>query len=378
MLATVCTQSSIVVLAPLIVAIGRNLGASVSAVGVARAVLAGVAVAVSLLIGPLIDRVGVRPLLISGAALALAGAAATAAAPSLPLFYLAHAITGSGVACLLSAGFAGIAATFSDEDASWAMGYVVGAQSLAWIVGNPLIGLLADAGGWRLAYLVPGSVAAAALLTGRSAPRTRGGAEDVGGPLEGLATVLREPSARRWVVAELVAYSAWTAELTFAGAFYIQMYGVDEAVVGSLLAIGSVVFLASSLSTERLVTRLPRRPVLVCAAVGMGVLFVPVLGLSPSVGFTLGLFCLLALCAGVRSTGSSALGLVQLPGRPGAMMGARTASAQLGYLVGALVGGAVLALSGFGTLGLVLFAGMTLSAALLSRVSDPQTAAPRA
>ena len=186
MLATVCTQSSIVVLAPLIVAIGDDLGASVSAVGVARAVLAGVAVAVSLLIGPLIDRVGVRPLLITGAALAMAGAGATAAAPSLPLFYLAHAITGSGVACLLSAGFAGVAATFSDEDAPWAMGYVVGAQSLAWIVGNPLIGLLADAGGWRLSYVVPGTVAFVALLAGLSAPRAERRGGEAGGPLEGL------------------------------------------------------------------------------------------------------------------------------------------------------------------------------------------------
>jgi predicted MFS family arabinose efflux permease len=376
-LATICTQCSIVVLAPLIVAIGDDLGASVSAIGVARAVLAGVAVAVSLLIGPLIDRVGVRPLLLTGATLAMAGAAATAAAPTLGLFYLAHAITGGGVACLLSAGFAGVAATFGD-DAPWAMGYVVGAQSLAWIFGNPLTGLLADAGGWRLAYLVPGVVAFGALLAGLSAPRARGRTRPPGGAREGLATVLREPSARRWVVAELVAYSAWTAELTFAGAFYIKMYDVDEAVVGSLLAVGSVVFLVSSLSTERLVTRLPRRPVLVAAGLCMGVLFVPVLGLSPSLGFTLGMFCLLALCAGVRSTGSSALGLLQLPERPGAMMGARTASAQLGYLVGALVGGAVLALSGFGTLGLVLFAGMTLSAGLLSRVSDPQAAARRA
>ena len=366
------------VLAPLIVAIGEDLGASVSAVGVARAVLAGVAVAVSLLIGPLIDRVGVRPLLIAGAGLAMAGAGATAAAPSLPLFYLANAITGSGVACLLSAGFAGVASTFSDEDAPWAMGYVVGAQSLAWIVGNPLTGLLADAGGWRLAYLVPGTVALVALLSGLSAPRARRRTVHAGGPLESLATVLREPSARRWVVAELVAYSAWTAELTFAGAFYIEMYDVDEAVVGSLLAVGSVVFLVSSLSTERLVSRLPRRPVLVAAGLGMGALFLPVLGLSPSVGFTLALFCVLALLAGVRSTGSSALGLLQLPDRPGAMMGARTASAQLGYLVGALVGGAVLALTGFGTLGIVLFAGMALSALLLSRVSDPQASASRA
>ena len=47
-LATTRTQASIVVLAPLIVAIGDDLGASVSAVGHARAILAGVAVTVSL------------------------------------------------------------------------------------------------------------------------------------------------------------------------------------------------------------------------------------------------------------------------------------------------------------------------------------------
>src|SRR6201999_2193201 len=112
--------------------------ASVSAVGASRSVLAATAVAVSLAIGALIDRVGGRPLLGWGAA-------GTAAGPSLALFYAAHAVTGAGIAALLSAGFAGVAAFFPSREASWAMGYVVGAQSIAWIVGNPLIGLLADA-----------------------------------------------------------------------------------------------------------------------------------------------------------------------------------------------------------------------------------------
>jgi hypothetical protein len=53
------------------------------------------------------------------------------------------------------------------------------------------------------------------------------------------------------------------------------------------------------------------------------------------------------------------------------MMAARTASAQLGYMIGALVGGAVLALSDFGGLGFVLFAGMALAAVLVARVHDP-------
>jgi predicted MFS family arabinose efflux permease len=53
------------------------------------------------------------------------------------------------------------------------------------------------------------------------------------------------------------------------------------------------------------------------------------------------------------------------------MMGARTASSQLGYMIGAGAGGAVLSLAGFGALGFVLLAGMALSALLMARVHDP-------
>ena len=376
-LATTATQASIVVLAPLLVEIARDLGASVSAIGVARSVLAGTAVAVSLAIGPLIDRIGVRPLIARGAGLALAGAVATAAAPSLGFFYAAHAITGAGVACLLSAGFAGVASSFDEGDAPWAMGYVVGAQSLAWIVGNPIIGLLAEAGSWRLSYLVPAAICLAALATALLAPGTERPVATQGEALsirEGLLAVFSDPSARRWTIAELVAYSAWTAELTYAGAFYIENYGVGEAAVGVLLAVGSVVFLVASLNTSRLTARVRRRPLLVACALGMGFMLIPVLNVAPSVWVTLGLFCVLAVLAGIRSTGSSALGLELLPANPGSMMGARTASAQLGYMVGAAGGSAVLAVAGFGELGFVLFAGMAFSALLLARVGAPTLA----
>jgi predicted MFS family arabinose efflux permease len=366
-----------VVLAPLVVAIGDDLDGSLSEVGLARSVLAASAVAVSLAIGPLIDRAGVRPLLVGGAVLALVGGGLTAAAPSLWLFYGAHAITGAGVACLLSAGFAGVSAYFGDEQAAWAIGWVVGAQSLAWIVGNPVIGVLAEAGSWRLGYAVPGAMAALALGAGLLAPRGRpvGGPE--GGAADGLRAVFGDPSARRWTLAELVAYSAWTAELTYAGAFYIESYGVSEATVGVLLSVGSVVFLVGSVNSARLAERFPRRRLIVASALVMGALLVPLLNLTPSIAFTIGLFCVMATFASIRSTTASTLGLAQMPERPGAMMGARTASAQLGYTIGAAVGGGVLALAGFGTLGFVLLGGMALSAWLITRVSDPAVAGGR-
>jgi predicted MFS family arabinose efflux permease len=366
-LATTATQSSIVVLTPIVVAVAEDLDASVSAVGQARTVLAAVACVAAFRAGALIDRVGVRPLIVWGSALALAGAIATAAAPSLAFFYAGHAIAGLGVAALLSAGFAGVGAWFPERDAAWAMGYVVGSQSLAWIVGNPIIGVLTDAGSWRLAYAVPATIALLALAAGMGAPEPQ--LEGVQGG--GIAGVARDPSARRWAGAELVAYSAWTAELTYAGAFYIDTYGVSESSLGFLLAVGSVAFLLATMSAHRVARRFERRSVIVTSGVLMGAGLAVFLNVTPSVAFSLAVICVVAICAGLRSTGSSALGLSQLPAHPGSMMAARTVSAQLGYMIGAVVGGIVLAVAGFGTLGWVLFAGMAISAFLVARVTDP-------
>ena len=368
--ATIATQAVIVVLAPLVVAIGDDLDASVSAVGQARSILAAAGVGGAVVVGGMIDRLGLRPVLIAGAALALAGQVATALSPSLGLLYAAHAVTGLGVACLLSAGFAGVAAWFEPGESTRAMGLVVGAQSISWIVGNPIIGLLADAGSWRLAYLVPGSMAALALGAALLAPAGRPQWAASGSVGLGLGVVARDPAARRWALSELVAYGAWTAELTYIGAFYIKTYGVSEAAVGALLAVGSLAFLVSTVGTRRLRERVPRRTLVIAGALGMGVMLVPIMNVTPSVWFTLALFIPMALCAGLRTTSSSELALGLIPSRPGSMMAARTAAAQLGYMVGAAWGGVVLAVAGFGALGFVLLAGMGLSAFLVRGVKE--------
>jgi predicted MFS family arabinose efflux permease len=145
---------------------------------------------------------------------------------------------------------------------------------------------------------------------------------------------------------------------------------VSEASLGFILAIGSIAFLTATLSSHRLAARWERRRLIATTGIAMGALLVVFFNVTPAVGFSVGLICVVAVCAGLRSTGSSALGLSQLPAHPGSMMAARTASAQLGYMIGAVVGGAVLAVAGFGALGWVLFAGMAVSALLVTGVSD--------
>ena len=364
MLATMASQALLVALSPTVVAIGRDLGASVGTVGQARSVAAGVAIAASLAIVGRIDALGVRRLLGVGSALAIVACAAVALAPTLALFLAAHLLVGLAFACLLSTGFAGVAA-FPSERRPWAIGYVAGANALAWIVVNPVVGAVTAWLSWRAAEVVPAGIALAALL---AVPAAGQAPNRAAAPQ--LAVLLGERSARRWLGAEVIAYGAWTALLTFLGAFFIERLGVREAAAGWLLASGAAAHLTAATRSRRLVSLVSRRRLAAGSALIMAILLFVLLGLTDSAPLAVATFCLLGLAAGIRSPASSGLGLEQLPSHPGAMMAARTAATQLGYLLGAVIGGAVISGAGYGTLGIVLAIGMASSAVLTLGVDD--------
>lgn len=364
-LATMASQSLVVVLAPTMVEVSRDFEVSVGVVGQARTVTAATAIVTSIALTAVIDRLGIRPLLVAGAVLGVAGSAATAAAPSLAAFLAAQVLTGAGLAGLLSAGFAGVAA-FSESERAWAMGQVVAAQALAWIVVSPITGVLTEAFSWRATYAIPTGIALAALIASRSAPAIS--AADAPGLRVGPWKVLADRSARRWVVAELAGYISWAANLTFLGAFLIQWYGISESLAGAVLGLGAAAFFASSTRSTSVARHFPRRDLAAVASVGTGIFVVLQFMFAPALWVTAVLFCVVGVCAGVRNPASGAFGLAQLPHQPGVMMSGRTAVVQAGYLLGALLGGAVLAAATYGALGALLALGMFTSAALMMRV----------
>jgi DHA1 family inner membrane transport protein len=362
-LATMASQALLVVLAPTVVAVAEELGTSVGTAGQARSVTAAVSVAVSVLLSARADLLAVRRLIGAGSAFAVLACAAVAAAGSTGAFLAAHALIGVAFALLLSGGFAGLAA-FGPERRGWATGYVAASNALAWIVVSPAAGALTAAWTWRAAEALPAAVAVAALLAAPGAvpaPARRAAAS--------LAP-LRDRSARGWLVSEIAGYAAWTSLLTFAGAFFIQRLGLREALAGWLLALAAATYLVASVRSGRLARRLPRRWLVATAALTMAALLPVMLVPSWPTPVAVVIFCLLGVAAGTRTPVSASLGLDQLPGQPAAMMAARTGATQLGYLVGAVLGGAVITGAGYPALGFVLGAVMAVSAALVLRVDD--------
>lgn len=377
-LATIASQSSMASVSPLFIQIGSEFDVSVGTVGQVRSVAAAFAVGTALLVGGWIHRHGPRPVLMAGGLLAALGALGSGLAPSLYTLMACQALVGIGICCLLSSGYAGAGHFFGPHARDWAIGWITGLQSLAWIVGIPLVGYIAAESGWRQAFIVPAAFAAiAAAAAFFMAPR-EGGDPDETDERTGLTAALADKYARRWTLAELLAFAVWTGEITYIASFYIETYGLSEKVVGVLIPTGSIAFLVGSALAQRLALRIPRSTMIFGSSLAMGLVALLLFNIHPTVIFTLSIGLLIGVAAGLRAAGSSTLALDQLPDKPGAMMAARTAAVQIGYFVGAAVGGLAVDAAGYGTLGVLMIFGMAISGYIMSQIpARPQTPKPR-
>lgn len=360
-----CSQALLVVLAPTIPSIATDLGSGVGTIGQARSVTAAVAIGVSIVLVGSPRAAGVSRLLAVGSAVGLASCGAVAASPTAAVFLAAHALVGVAFALLLTAGFTGVAA-FPEGRRAWAVGYVSAANGLAWIVVNPIAGAVTDLLSWRVAQVIPAVIALVTLVSASAAAS----ALRIG-PTPGLRDMFLHASARHWMLSELIAFAAWTGLLTFVGAYFIQILDMREAVAGWLLAAGAAAYFAAATRSGRIIALIPRRRLISVASLSMGALAVIQLNSVEPIAVPVLLFCLTGVAAGLRTPASSGLGLEQLPDQPGAMMAARTAMTQIGYLIGGVVGGLLIAGPGFPALGFAIGVGMALSALLILGVEEP-------
>jgi MFS transporter, DHA1 family, inner membrane transport protein len=159
----------------------------------------------------------------------------------------------------------------------------------------------------------------------------------------------------------------------FVGALFIESYDLSVAATGLVLGVGALVYLPGNLLFRRLVDA-HERALLVGLALSAAVT-VTVLGTRrPSVWFSLVVFSVLSFIAGGRTLAGSSRGLSLAPELRLGVTGVRTAAIQLGYFVGAAVGGGALALGGYSALGLafgVLFVSAAVPHLLPGTAEDP-------
>jgi DHA2 family methylenomycin A resistance protein-like MFS transporter len=105
--------------------------------------------------GALADRVGPRLVYMVGLGSFAAASAACGAAPSSAVLIASRALQGAAAAALLPSSLALLRSMFPDNaERARAIGVWAAASGIAGVLGPPLGGVLVQAGGWRLAFLV--------------------------------------------------------------------------------------------------------------------------------------------------------------------------------------------------------------------------------
>jgi predicted MFS family arabinose efflux permease len=206
---------------------------------------------------------------------------------------------------------------------------------------------------WRLAWLVlPLAASLLALALAVRLPEAPRRPATLRGD---LSTLLRDRVLAAWWLGEILAFSAWVGVLVYAGALLVDSYAVSLTVTGAILGGMFAAYLPGSLYFRRHIERWSQRLV-----IGLGLAAAAVAALIGTLREALWLTVLLLaayvfLNAG-RTIAGSAFGLDAVPDRTVMAMGLRASAAQLGYLVGAGVGGLALHFGGYAALGVAFSA----------------------
>lgn len=341
-MALFAAQASILVLSPILPQVAEDFGMSTATAAQLRSVSAVTAGVVALVLAVTGDHFRLSWLLYGGLGVLAIASAASAVAPAFWVLVTTHVLMGFGLAAVLSGGMAASETWAAAGESRQVLSRALIGQPVAWVVGQPVAGLVAGTD-WRWAWIaVPFLAAIAGLLAMLMRDRR---IPDAGQDCDPLG-LWRQPGVKPWAISELLAFTAWGGALVYAGAVFIEEYGVAVGTTGLILGVGAVFYLPGNWLGRRLLDAgsafllvgfsLTAGAAIVLYSTGVAPLWLSVTGFAIAVFF-----------AGGRTIGGAALGLQISEGRRLAAMSVRAGAGQFGYLLGAGIGGALLGVWGY-------------------------------
>ena len=346
-----------------------ELQVGVPLLGQIMSAMLGLSVVLGLVIGPLSDRSGYRRLIVVGLVASAICFLVFGLAPAFLLLLLASVAGAVADAGVLGPSFAIAGTAFTGTAAKRAIGWTTAAQAGSAIVGVPLLAAIGTAAGWRMAFIVAGLAALAGVILATAwLPR------DHRRPTEPLRVdalvapyrpLLRHGGMRRLYGATMLGAVCWMGMLTYLGAFLAEALGLGTGHVGLAYMGAGTGYCLGSLVVGGPLARIRAQSLVVLGYLaGAGLV---ALAFSGRVG-TAGAVVAVAgasLMWGMEGVAMTAVLTAETPSGAGTTMTLSSSLFNLGAAGGGVIGGLLLALSGYEALavGLPVFA---LGAALLS------------
>lgn len=341
-------------IAPFLLDLARELRTDLAALGTLVAfssVSWGVA---SLAAGAASDRVGRRPVLVLGLLVMSGSRIGLGLSASYGAAAVWQAMGGVGGGIFTGTVFATVSDQVASAQRGRALGGVITGQSLALVLGVPLVTLVGSLGGWRGALLVQGATLLLSALAvfgvvpaaARSGPR-----EGTAAP--SLVSVLR-PRLLTLLGASTMERACFAGVSVYLPTYLVVSYGISLAMLAPVLGLVALGNLVGSVGGGQLADRGPAHPLTFAVASAMtAILAWPLLFIQPGLAFSVVVGFAYSLTNAVgRPPLLAALSDVPRDVR-GAVLGLNVTTASVGWLGATALGGWLI--SGYGFAGLGLF-----------------------
>jgi len=327
-----------------------------------------VSVFFALLMGVLSVRLRHKSLLLTGLLFLSVSAVGCYFAWDLNSVFILYSLSGVGIAMVGPMTLALVGENLAFRKRANAVGWVVAGGSLAYLIGAPIMGVLAGFGGWRislLGFVIPFSILSLMLAFAGVPSQSSNRKSSVNGDsyLRSLKEIVSNRSAVGCLVGNVFRHAAFMAVLLYGTSFFIERFSLSEGIASFVILGAALFYTLGSLAAGSMVNRYGRKFSTVSTAL-LGGLFTMSYACVPSLLPSLALNFTAAWFMGMMASAASSLTLEQIPRFRGSMMSISSAATSLGTAVGAAVGGMALIWYDYDVLGAIL-GGMGIIAAMV-------------
>lgn len=334
-----------------------DLGTTIPLLGQAITMMLIVSAVLGLVVGPLADTFGYRRLLMLGVVAISANLIGTAITPGFPPLLGLSLVGALGDALVFGLTIALASTLFAGPERRRAISWTIAALSVGAIAGVPVLTTIGDAAGWRVAIGAAGiaSIAVAwmvhvALPADQVHPGIRFRARDI---LAAYAPLLGHAPTLRLLAVTMLRALWFLGLVTYLGAYLGDELSLTTRQVGLAYMLGGTgSTIGSFIAGTRLVER-QARGIVALANVGGGLLLGIILSGSSTL-VTLTLLPLSTAMASIGGVGVATLLAVESPAKAGTTMALNASLLNAGAAAGAAIGGALIAVGGYGSMGIGL------------------------
>jgi len=351
----------------LLIDIAQSFEVSVGVTGQINTFSYVVSVVFALFMGILSVKFRHKSLLIAGLLCVGVSALGCFLASNFNLMLISYSLSGVGTAMVFPMTITLVGEHLHLEKRGNAVGWIIAAGSLSYLIGAPAIGFIAGIGGWRLTllgFVFPISLAGLFLaLLGLPSASSKKLAINKTTYLRSFKGVLLNISAAACLAGNVLRTASFVAIVLYGISFFRQRFMVSTDFASVIIIGAALCYTLGSLVAGRLVNKFGRKSLTVLAALLAGIFIIAFVYL-PNLWLSLALNFLGTWFSGMASSAANSLSLEQAPRFRGTMMSINSAALSLGNALGSALGGLALVLFNYEVMGSILGA-MGIVAAMI-------------